>query len=101
MSDYKRGSVPEIDARDLESRASEIVEQVRQHRSRYVLTQDGKPVGMVVPLDSEASGEWVTPDSDAAGVEGAWDELARLGDEIGVGWGSYELPVELLSKMRH
>lgn len=101
MSDYKRGSIPEIDARELETRAAEIVEEVRKHRSRYILTHGGRPIGMIVPLDEEASGEWITPDSDAAGVEEAWEELARLGDEIGVGWGSYELPVELLSKMRH
>jgi prevent-host-death family protein len=100
MSDYKRGSIPEIGARDLEARASEIVEDVRQHRARYILTHEGRPVGMVVPLDEAASGEWVRPDEEGQ-AQDAWAELERLGDEIGLGWGSFELPVELLSKLRH
>ena len=100
MSDYKRGSIPEIGAGDLETRASEIVESVRQNRTRYILTHEGRAVGMVVPLDEAASGEWVRPDEDGRS-EDVWDELERLGDEIGRGWGSFELPVELLSKLRH
>jgi prevent-host-death family protein len=101
MSDYKRGTVPEIGVRDLETRASEIVEEVRQRRGRYIVTHEGRPVGMLVPLDEQASGEWVTPDPDGARIEDPWTELERLGDEIGRGWGSFQLPVELLSKMRH
>lgn len=104
MSEYKRGSVPEIGVRDLETRASEIVEEVRQRRGRYIVTHEGRPVGMLVPLDEEASGEWITPDQDGVagmGGEDPWNELERLGDEIGRGWGSFQLPVELLSKMRH
>lgn len=101
MSEYKRGSVPEIGVQDLEKRASEIVEEVRRHRARYILTHEGRPIGMVVPLDEEASGEWVAPDQGGEAFAEAWDELERLGDEIGHGWGSVELPVELLSKMRH
>lgn len=100
MSDYKRGSLPEIGAGDLETRASEILDSVRQHRARYILTHEGKPVGMVVPLDEAASGEWVRPDEEVS-AEDAWAELERLGDKIGLGWGSFELPVELLSKLRH
>lgn len=101
MSEYKRGSVPEIGVRDLETRASEIVEEIRQRRGRYIVTHEGRPVGMLVPLDEQASGEWVTPDQDGASGEDPWNELERLGDEIGRGWGSFQLPVELLSKMRH
>ena len=100
MSDYKRGSVPEIGVRDLETRASEIVEEVRQRRGRYIVTHEGRPVGMLVPLDGRLPGNG----SRRTRTARAWKtpgRAERLGDEIGRGWGSFQLPVELLSKMRH
>lgn len=87
----------EIGVRELKARASEIVRAVRERRARYLVTYRGRPVGVLMPLET------ASPAAEAAGGEtpaAVWEELTRLGQEIGRGW---QLPVtsaELLSEMR-
>lgn len=70
---------------------------MRDRRVHYVITYRGQPVGLLLPLDqpSEAS-------HDAVGEESTttWEELTRLGEEIGRGWRSPLTSAELLSGMR-
>jgi prevent-host-death family protein len=85
----------EIGIRKLKTHASEIVRSVREDRARYVITQRGRPVALLLPLDE-------TP-AQASSVEAAaaaWEELTRLGDAIGRSWQSPLTSVELLSEMR-
>jgi prevent-host-death family protein len=87
--------MPDIGVRELKTHASEIVRSVREERARYVVTYRGRPVGLLTPLDE-------TPPSSAIPDDGmaAWDELTRLGEEIGRGWKSSRTGAELLSEMR-
>ena len=82
----------EIGVRELKTHASEILRSVRETRARYTVTYRGKPVGMLVPMPADgASGD----DDDEV-----WEELLRLGKEIGRGWRSPLTSYELLSEMR-
>jgi prevent-host-death family protein len=89
--------MPDVGVRELKTRASEIVRNVRERRARYVITYRGKPVGVLLPLEEASQGEAV-----AGGEQGAevWEELSRLGEEIGRGWQSPLTSAELLSEMR-
>jgi prevent-host-death family protein len=89
--------MPEVGVRELKARASEIIREVREQRTRYVITHRGRPVGLLIPL--EESGASALP---AAGepTTAAWDDLVRLGEEIGRGWRSPLTSAELLSEMR-
>ena len=82
----------EIGVRELKTHASEIVREVRDHHARYTVTYRGRPVGMLVPIRDA-----VALDSDE---ETNWEELKRLGEEIGRGWTSPLTSAELLSEMR-
>jgi prevent-host-death family protein len=84
--------MPEVGVRELKARASEILRNVRDRRSRYVVTLRGRPVGILLPLGEAQTGE--------VDQQGAWDELARLGKEISRGWQSPLTSTELLSEMR-
>jgi antitoxin (DNA-binding transcriptional repressor) of toxin-antitoxin stability system len=78
--------------------ASEIIRNVRERRVRYVITYHGRPVGLLLPLEQpipEAS-----TDTDQAATAAAWDELTRLGEEIGKGWRSPLSSTDLLTEMR-
>jgi prevent-host-death family protein len=81
----------EIGIRELKTRASEILRDVRDHRAQYVITLRGRPVGILQPI---AAPEPSTSNS------AAWDELFELGEEIGRGWSSPLTTGELLSEMR-
>ena len=87
----------EVGVRELKARASEIIREVREQRTRYVITHRGRPVGLLIPL--EESGSSALP---AVGepTAAAWDDLVRLGEEIGRGWRSPLTSTELLSEMR-
>ncbi len=83
----------DIGVRDLKARASEIVREVKEHRKRYVVTRRGQAVALLVPLEE-------APPPALAPAAGAWEELLRVGEEIGASWQSAESSAELLSGMR-
>jgi prevent-host-death family protein len=81
----------EIGIRELKKRVSEVVRAVKEQRARYVITQRGKPVALIIPLDAE-------PPTDKG--DEVWERLVQLGEEIGKGWQSEKSAVEILSEMR-
>jgi prevent-host-death family protein len=89
--------MPDVGIRELKARASEIIQNVRERRARYIITYRGRPVGLLMPLD-EVRATPLPP----AGESGTavWEELTRLGEEIGRGWRSPLTSAELLSGMR-
>lgn len=89
--------MPDIGVRDLKVRASEIVRNVRERRARYIITYRGQPVGLLIPLDETSSAKSSPIGESATAV---WEELTRLGEEIGRGWQSPLTSTELLSEMR-
>ncbi len=88
----KQPKTEEIGIRELKSRASEVVRAVKEERARYVVTQRGKPVAVIIPMDA------VPPEKDSA--DDAWERLMKLGEEISKGWSSEKSAVEILSEMR-
>ena len=70
---------------------------MRERRARYTITYRGQPVGVLIPLDQTTT---ETPIPGSGSAESAWDELIRLGKEIGRGWRSPLTSAELLSEMR-
>lgn len=83
----------EVGVRELKIHASEIVRKVREERARYTITYRGKPVGVLVPLEENgAIPQEAKPDP--------WEELERIGEEIGRGWQSEKSSVEIISEMR-
>ena len=89
--------MPDIGVRELKTHASEIIRNVRDHRTRYTITYRGRAVGLLTPLEPPRAEPPVDPSAAAAS---AWDELVRLGKEIGRGWQSPLSGADLLSEMR-
>jgi len=81
----------EIGIRELKARASEVVRAVKERRARYVITQRGRQVAVLVPLDA------LPPQPDADEV---WAQLEQIREELGRGWQSEKSAVEILSEMR-
>lgn len=89
--------MPEIGVRELKAHASEIIRNVRERRARYLVTHRGRPVGLLVPVDEARAAPPALAGEPAAA---AWEELTRLGEEIGRDWRSPLTSTELLSDMR-
>lgn len=86
----------EIGVRELKSKASEIVRQVRESKARYVVTYRGAAVGVLAPL--ETTPEPLPAEADES--PDAYEELWALGKEIDRCWRAGPSAVEILSKMR-
>jgi len=95
--------MPNVGIRALKTHASEIIRNVRERRARYVITYRGQPVGVLMPLEQatpETRTDTAPAATAAAATAAAWDELTRLGEEIGKGWRSPLTSTELLGEMR-
>ena len=87
----------EIGVRELKARASEIVRNVRKRRARYIITYRGRPVGLLAPLEGAQPGNLSAAEESATSI---WDELTRLGEDIGRGWPADKTSADILSEMR-
>ncbi|MCZ6677980.1 MAG: type II toxin-antitoxin system prevent-host-death family antitoxin [Candidatus Poribacteria bacterium] len=90
--------MPDIGVRDLKTHATEIIRDVRERDARYVITYRRQPVALLIPLDKVDSN--TTAMMTEASETPAWDELTRLGKEIGSQWRSSQTSAVLLSEMR-
>jgi prevent-host-death family protein len=89
--------MPDVGVRELKTKASEIVRNVWKRRARYTITYRGRPVGVLLPLDSAITqdmGQEPTRTTDA------WAEMSRLGEEIGKRWPHGKTSGEILAEMR-
>ena len=89
--------MPEVGVSELKTRALEIIQDIRERNTRYVITHQGRPVGLLIPLGEATSGDMPSGGKPATAT---WDELVRLGEEISRGWRSPLTSTELLSEMR-
>jgi len=48
----KSKKMEEIGIRELKARASDVVRAVKEQRARYVITQRGVPVAVIIPMDA-------------------------------------------------
>ena len=84
-----------VGVRELKANASEIIRALRERQARYVITYRGRPVGLLLPLQ----GSVPLPEG-LEEEEAVWEDLERLGEEIGRGWTSSLTGAEILSEMR-
>ncbi len=82
----------QVGVRELKTRTSEILRQVRDSGARCVITSRGLPIAVLIPFGTCAPEEDSRPD--------AWQELERLGEEIAEEWASPLSSGELLSQTR-
>ena len=79
--------MPLIGVRELRERTSEVIRQVREDRAEYVVTYQGRPVAIILPLDTRrAEAEMVRASKSA--VLGNWERYERLAEEIRRAWPS-------------
>jgi prevent-host-death family protein len=87
----KSNKTEEIGIRELKSRASEVVRAVKERRARYVVTQRGKPVAAIIPLDA------MLPEKKE---EDGWEKLMAIRARLGKGKSNKKSSLEILSEMR-
>ncbi|HEU0296461.1 MAG TPA: type II toxin-antitoxin system Phd/YefM family antitoxin [Anaerolineales bacterium] len=87
----KQNQTEEIGIRELKSRASEVVRAVKEQRARYVVTQRGKPVAVIIPLEAAPPEK---KDDDG------WERLLAIRSKLGKEKANKKSSLEILSEMR-
>lgn len=87
----KQKKMEEIGIRELKARASDVVRAVKEQRARYVITQRGVPVAVIVPMDA------VPPEKK---TDEALQKMLELRQKLGKNIRSKKKSVEILSEMR-
>ncbi len=85
--------VPRIGLRHLKTHASEVLRDVERNRTRYVITNRGEPVAIIIPF---APAEEVEPKTE----EQSWEDLLRLRQRISMAMSQSFSADELLRELR-
>jgi prevent-host-death family protein len=91
MRKKKQPKIEEIGIRELKSRASEVVRAVKEDRARYVVTQRGKPVAAIIPMDA------LLPEKKE---DDGWEKLLELRAKLAKDKSKKKSSLEILSEMR-
>ena len=74
-----------IGVRELRERASEVIRRVREDHVEYVITYQGRPVAVILPLDAErAEAEIVQAVKKA--IPSEWERYEQIAQEIRDSW---------------
>lgn len=88
--------MPSIDVRELQSKASEIVRNLRQQRTGYMITDHGQPIALRTPLEEPD----ILDRGSQVETSAIWADLTRLGQEIARGWPANKTSGDNLTEMR-
>jgi prevent-host-death family protein len=81
--------VPVIGVRELREHTSEVLRQVREENAEYVITHQGRPVALIMPVNPEAV-EDAMVEASKANLMGGTEAYARLvsGQQTVTSWTS-------------
>jgi len=88
-----------IGVRELREQASEVIRRVREEQAEYVVTYQGRPVAILLPLDPERAEAEIVAASKKA-VAGSWERYQHLADEIRQDWPEGESTQETIDAVR-
>lgn len=74
-----------IGVRELREQTSEVIRQVREEHAEYVVTYQGRPVAIILPLDTGRAEKEMARAGKRAIVED-WERYERLAEEIRKDW---------------
>ena len=74
-----------IGVRELREQTSEVIRRVRQDRAEYVVTYQGRPVAVILPLDAGRAEREMVQASKKAVLDG-WERYERLAEELRRAW---------------
>ncbi|MBN1584445.1 MAG: type II toxin-antitoxin system Phd/YefM family antitoxin [Anaerolineae bacterium] len=88
-----------IGVRELRERASEVIRQVREEHAEYVITYQGRPVAIILPLDTDrAEAEMVQAGKKAIHRNG--ERYEKIANEIRAAWPANLSTQDLLDDIR-
>ena len=77
--------MPLIGVRELRQRTAKVLRQVREEQAEYVITYQGRPMALLLPLDAEAV-EAAMVEASKQAVAGGWEAYVRAAEQVRRAW---------------
>ncbi len=77
--------MPLIGVRELRSRTSEVLRRVREEKAEYVITHQGAPIALILPVDTESI-EAKIIEAAKQTSSGSWDTYQQLAERLRRDW---------------
>jgi prevent-host-death family protein len=74
-----------IGVRELRQQTSEVIRRVREDRAEYVVTYQGRPVAIILPLDAGRAEKEMVQASRKVVLDN-WERYERLAEELRRDW---------------
>ena len=91
--------MPTIGVRQLREQTSEVLRQVREAQAEYIITYQGKPVALLLPVQSEVV-EKAMVKAGRRSVADGWEAYARIAEELRRDWPADRSTQELIDEIR-
>ena len=91
--------MPLIGVRELRERTSEVLRRVREEKAEYVVTYQGRPIAMLLPVNAERI-EAAMVQAGKGNVTGGWETYAQMAQELCQAWPAEQSTQDLLDEIR-
>lgn len=91
--------MPLIGVREMRQQASEVIRRVREEKAEYVITYQGRPVAILLPLDTEQAEEEMVQAGKRTVLD-SWARYERLAAELRQTWPADLSTQDLLDAVR-
>ena len=88
-----------LGVRELRERASEVLRRVREEKAEYVITYQGRPIALLLPVESEAA-EAAMVEASKQAVAGGWETYARVAEQARQAWPGEQESQAVLDEIR-
>jgi prevent-host-death family protein len=91
--------MPTIGVRELREHTSDVLRQIREKRAEYIVTYQGRPVALLLPVDSEVVEEAMVQ-AGRKSVEGGLETWRRVMEQVRRDWPADKSTQELMDEIR-
>ena len=91
--------MPLIGVRELRQRTAEVLRRVREDKAEYVITHQGRPTALLLPVDTGAV-EAAMVEASKQAVVGGWEAYARAAEQVRRAWPAEHKTPEVLNEIR-
>lgn len=91
--------MPLIGVRELRQRTAEVLRQVREEKAEYIITYQGRPTALLLPVDTGAV-EAAMVEASKQAVAGGWEAYVRVAEQVRQAWPVERKTQEVLDEIR-
>ena len=91
--------MPTIGVRELREQTSEVLRQVREARAEYIITYQGKPIALLLPVQTEAV-EKAMVEAGRKSATDAWETYLRIAEQVRRDWPAGKSTQEIIDEIR-